>query len=104
MDNFSEQVEKSIKIIVPRIKNLKKYDNIVFLGMGGSAAAGDLFSDYYGDKPVHVIKSYDIAAMPRRKAVKIFRTTPKLSKSSSGVRTEKSRVFSVKPLDFKSFL
>src|SRR3989344_5556512 len=41
-----------------------------------------------------------IAATPPRKAVKIFNIVPKVANNSSGVRIEKSIVFSVTSLDF----
>ncbi|MEM0130157.1 MAG: bifunctional phosphoglucose/phosphomannose isomerase, partial [Thermoplasmatales archaeon] len=36
------------------------FGNIVVAGMGGSGIAGNIFSQMYGKKPVHVIRSYSI--------------------------------------------
>lgn len=68
MENFSLQVEESLKLKLPKI-NIKDFSDIVFLGMGGSAAAGELFADYYNDKPVNVIKSYDIPKWLNKKSL-----------------------------------
>lgn len=68
MEDFSLQVEESLELKIPKI-NTKNFDNIVFLGMGGSAAVGDIFSDYYEEKPVFVIKSYDIPKWVNKKSL-----------------------------------
>ncbi|MEM4771679.1 MAG: bifunctional phosphoglucose/phosphomannose isomerase [Thermoplasmatales archaeon] len=36
------------------------FENIVVAGMGGSGIAGNIFSQMYSKKPVHVIRSYEI--------------------------------------------
>lgn len=43
-----------------RFVPLRKYDNIVLSGMGGSAIAGMLFSDLFSSVPVTVVNGYDV--------------------------------------------
>lgn len=68
MEDFSSQVEAGLKLKLPKI-NTKKFNNIVFLGMGGSAVVGDIFADYYDAKPVIVIKNYDIPKWVNKKSL-----------------------------------
>ena len=67
MEDFSSQVEASLRLKLPKL-NAKNFNNVVFLGMGGSAAVGDIFLDYYNDKPVIVIKNYDIPKWVNKKS------------------------------------
>ena len=62
---FPGQIEKS-QSLVDNAKleiNRESVQNIVYLGMGGSAIAGDIISDIYFDEltvPLNVIRSYEV--------------------------------------------
>jgi glucose/mannose-6-phosphate isomerase len=65
--NFAKQISESEKIFKKRKLNIdsKKINNVIYLGMGGSAIAGDVISEILYDEltiPFHVVRNYEIPA------------------------------------------
>jgi glucose/mannose-6-phosphate isomerase len=65
--SFPEQIRNSQKIFADNPVKIKKdsIKNIVYLGMGGSAIAGDIISDVLFDQlpiPIQVVRGYNLLA------------------------------------------
>ena len=58
-DKWSDRAKESYKNILPKI-DLKNIDHVVFAGMGGSGAIGDVFASILSKKDIHVtvVKGY----------------------------------------------
>ena len=58
-DKWSDRAKESYKNLLPKI-DLKNIDHVVFAGMGGSGAIGDVFASILSKKDIHVtvVKGY----------------------------------------------
>ena len=58
-DKWSDKAKESYKNLLPKI-DLKNIDHVVFAGMGGSGAIGDVFASILSKKDIHVtvVKGY----------------------------------------------
>jgi glucose/mannose-6-phosphate isomerase len=64
LKKFPDQISESQKLVDGKLNNIKfgKIQNIVYLGMGGSAISGDLICDVFVDLlkvPMQVIRGYE---------------------------------------------
>jgi bifunctional phosphoglucose/phosphomannose isomerase len=70
-DKFFEQVyslKEQLKFSGRFSIDFDKINNIVVCGMGGSGVSGRIFSEYFKDKPVLIIDTYDLPAYVNKKS------------------------------------
>lgn len=65
--DFPSQIIKTLEIFKNSDMNFKKkkFENIIYLGMGGSAISGDILKDALYDRlqlPLYVVRGYDVPA------------------------------------------
>jgi len=74
---FPQQCRRAVSIArdirLPR-RYIKKYRNVVFLGLGGSAIGADIIKSYVSEKcilPIHIIRHYSLPAFVNKDSLVI---------------------------------
>ncbi len=64
---FQQKILYGLEAKLPQFR--RDFDHIVVLGMGGSALAGELLRDLYEEKPVFVVRGYELPAFVGKRSL-----------------------------------